>query len=313
MESRDISFLNGDIRLAGTLYEPDTVPPYPCVVVLHSASGGTRDYPFYQHLKTLLPERGFAVLLFDRRGSGDSTGHFETSDFNDLAGDGAAAFDMLCARPEIDDARIFLYGISQGGWIAPIVAVSRPTVAGLVIVSGSGVSPARQMDYGASYTLREMGFGNEVIARALALRQKVNEYYRGRGTRAELQAEIARAQNETWFDSAYIDRSEQVAEDVKQDKWFYEMDYDSRAIWARVRQPTLFVFAEKDRWVPVQESISNFRAATSHLTDVLFVQVPGTDHLMYERQNDGTESISEAYVDVMGEWLMRQQPRENAG
>ncbi|HET7375914.1 MAG TPA: alpha/beta fold hydrolase, partial [Anaerolineae bacterium] len=116
MIAEDVNFANGEIRLTGTLYRPTGTGPFPVMVVLHAATGGTRHYPFYQHLKTVLPANGCAVLIFDRRGSGESTGNFATASFDDLATDGLAAFGYLLTRDDVDHKRIGLYGISQGAW-----------------------------------------------------------------------------------------------------------------------------------------------------------------------------------------------------
>ena len=122
MTSEEILFSSQDIKLAGTLYMPEIIAPYPAVVVVHPASAGERTDPFYDHLKTELPEHGIAALIFDRRGSGASQGEFETADFEDLAGDVIAAVEYLQTRLDIDKRKIGLHGTSQGAWIAPIAA-----------------------------------------------------------------------------------------------------------------------------------------------------------------------------------------------
>ena len=303
MIAEDVAFSNYTLRLAGTLYKPDSEAPYPAAIVLHAANGGTRTYPFYQHLTARLPARGVAVLLYDRRGFGQSTGDFATSDFEDLAEDAIAAVDYLRSREDIDKERMGVYGISQGGWIAPIVAARKPAVAFLIIVSGCGVSPAKQMDYGASYALRLAGFSEAILAQAIALRNRVNEYYRGNIPHEVVKADIEQVQSEPWFQYAYVDKSEDLPEDVTQDKWYYELDYDPLPIWQQVQQPTLFVFAEHDRWVPISESLLNFGLVTTHLKDVTIVQIEGTDHLMVERNSQETAQVSDRYVERLIAWL----------
>src|SRR5512145_3351031 len=117
MVAQEIVFSNQAVQLAGTLYKPEAGSTSPAMVVLHAANGGTRQFAFYQHLTRQLPEHGIAVLLFDRRGSGQSAGNFETASFDTLAGDGRAAVEYLQSREDIDKKRIGLFGISQGGWI----------------------------------------------------------------------------------------------------------------------------------------------------------------------------------------------------
>jgi len=305
MNLEEIIFANKAVQLAGTLYKPETSTAYPALVVLHSANGGTRQFPLYQHLVTHLPAIGIAVLLFDRRGSGRSSGDFEIAGFETLAEDGSAAVDYLCSRDDIDKQRIGLYGVSQGAWIAPHVVGLRSDIAFLILVSGCGVSPAKQMDYGAAYNLRQQGYPESTVAQAIALRNRVNAYYRGHISREIVLAELDHAQCEPWFEEAYIHPSQHLPEDVTKTKWWYEFDYDPLPIWKQVRQPTLFLFAEDDRWVPVAESISKYKQATAHLKDVTMIQIKGTDHLMFNTRDQNAESISEEYMDTMIAWVMK--------
>jgi len=306
MVAEEVVFANETVQLAGTLYKPDTQMIYSALTVLHAANGGTRQFPIYQHLVTHLPACGIAVLLFDRRGSGRSNGDFETASFETLAKDGSAAVDYLRSRNDIDKERIGLYGISQGGWIAPLVVGQRSDIAFLIVVSGCGVSPAKQMDYGATYTLRQQGFTDNTIARAIALRNRVNEYYRGHISREVVSAELDSAQTEPWFQDAYISPSVDLPEEVTEEKWWYELDYDPLPVWKQIQQPTLFLFAENDRWVPVAESMREFELATTHIKDVTMIRTKGTDHLMYKTSDQEKETISEEYIETLIAWLMER-------
>lgn len=241
------------------------------------------------------------MLIFDRRGAGQSAGRFNTASFDDLAGDGAAAYDYLSSRPEIDPQKIGLYGISQGGWIAPLIAASRPTTAFLVIVSGCGVTPARQMDFSAVISLRQAGYTGREVAIAMRLRALENSYYRGQISGESLASEIKKFENAAWFEHAYVDSSSEIPPDYKSAKWFFEMDYDPLPVWERVRCPSLFLYAEQDRWVPAAESTFHLKNASRHLQDTAFFRVPGADHMMAE--NSAVESISGRYLEILTAWL----------
>lgn len=240
-----------------------------------------------------------AVLVFDRRGAGASEGHFETADFADLAGDVVAAVEYLQSRPDIDQARIGLHGTSQGGWIAPIAAVRRPDIALVVAVSASGVSPADQMNYGVAFHLAKSGFDQVAVDKAIELRNLVNEYFRGHVCREEAVAELGRFEHEPWYGSAYLSTSSRLPVDVTQSKWHYEMDYEPLSVWRDIRQPTLFLFAGVDEWVPTEQSTINYRKATAHLSDVTLQQIHGTDHLMC----DHTGEQSKEYLTTLIDWL----------
>jgi len=77
------------------------------------------------------------------------------------------------------------------------------------------------------------------------------------------------------------------------------MDYEPLSIWRKVKQPALFLFAEEDEWVPIEQSMINYKNATSHLSDVMLKQVNGTDHLMRNQEGE----ISQEYLDVLINWI----------
>jgi dipeptidyl aminopeptidase/acylaminoacyl peptidase len=303
MNSESISFFNHDIKFVGSLYKPEGEQPYPAIVVVHPASGGEQTDPFYDHLKSELPRHGIAVLVFDRRGAGGSQGKFETADFNDLAEDVVSAVEYLETRNDIIKPKIGLHGTSQGAWIAPIAAAKKPEIACVVAVSASGVTPAEQMDYGVAFHLEKDGYDRSVIDKAIELRTLVNEYFRGHVAMEVARSELSRYESEPWFRNAYLYPSQQLPDDVLQSKWHYEMDYEPLSIWNKVTQPTLFLFAETDEWVPVETSMKNYEVVTAHLKDVIIHRICGTNHLMSMSPNENTLDISFEYLDLLTGWL----------
>ena len=303
MTEEEITFFNQSIKLSGTLYKPKNAQLYPVVVVVHPASEAERTAAFYDHLKSELPQHGFAVLVFDRRGSGASDGNFETADFEDLAGDVVTAVKYLQSRSDVDKARIGLHGTSQGAWIAPIAAARKPDIAFVVAVSASGVSPANQMDYGVAFHLKQAGFDQTIIDKVIRLRNLVNEYFRGQVTREVVAAELRTFESEPWFENGYLYPSQELPVDITQSKWHYEMDYEPLSIWQEVKQPALFLFAEIDEWVPIEKSMVNYKNATSHLQDVTLIQVNGVDHMLRYLSGEHKAEISTEYIDILVKWL----------
>ena len=106
-------------------------------------------------------------------------------------------------------------------------------------------------------------------------------------------------EHESWYERGYLYPSRELPADITQSKWHYEMDYEPLSIWKKVTQPTLFLFAEVDEWVPVRQSMDNFGTAAAHLHDVTLRQIAGTDHLMRTQAGE----ISAEYLDVVLGWL----------
>ncbi len=138
------------MRLSGTLYLPAHGDHVPAVVVFWGAQAATREFAMYQQLATGLPAIGVAVLVFDRRGSGQSTGNAENQTFQELASDGIAALHTLQHTPRIDPKRVGFWGLSQGGWLSILAASQTSDAAFAIACSAPLVTPADQMTFAVS-------------------------------------------------------------------------------------------------------------------------------------------------------------------
>jgi uncharacterized protein len=157
------SFQNRDVRLAFTLDLPEGTGPFPAIVAGHGSGKTTRQ--FLAGFAAAWTRMGFAVLRFDKRGVGESTGTYVfvgTKDspwvFPELASDIAAGVRFLRTRPEIDKNRIGLAGWSQAGWILPHAARELGDVAFLVLFSGPVCTVGQEMYYSdlAEHTTRPL-------------------------------------------------------------------------------------------------------------------------------------------------------------
>jgi pimeloyl-ACP methyl ester carboxylesterase len=203
------------------------------------------------------------VLRYDRRG--------DDVPFEDQVADANAAVDLLRARPDIDRARIGLWGFSQGAWIAPMVAAESDRIAFLVLLASTGVSPAEQMRYGTVKHAREAGHGDDVARRILEVRGALEEYERARLSRDKAQRAVDAVADEPWFEHAYVRRELPDAPG-----FWPDMDFDPAAVFARVRVPTLLFYGEDDEWQPIDASIAVWRKAG--VDDLTIVRLPGTGH-----------------------------------
>ena len=156
----EISFRNDArcIGLAGMLFLPHGDGPFPGVAIIHGSGTSRRDNGWYLTLAKHLQDNGVVVLLPDKRGSEQSQGDWHTSDFHDLATDTLAALHYLQSRPEVESSKIGVIGMSQGGWIAPIVAAESDDLSFLVSMVGAAVTPREQLAYEENHNVRQMGF-----------------------------------------------------------------------------------------------------------------------------------------------------------
>ncbi len=169
-----ISFSNAELALAGTVYEPLSGGPHPAAVFIHGSGASDRDNLWYQAIVHHLVSDGIAVLLPDKRGTGQSEGDWTIASFSDFAADALAGVEALAERTRIGADRIGLVGISQGGWIAPLAAHLSERVAFVVNVSGSTVTPNRQL-------VHELGGGAFGKLRAAVAKRRRPVWWRKNG------------------------------------------------------------------------------------------------------------------------------------
>jgi pimeloyl-ACP methyl ester carboxylesterase len=261
------------------------------IVALHGAGAGTRDFFLYEHLHEVLPPVGIGVVTFDRRGDGESTGDSSRGRFEVQVGD------ALAVRAAIDAKRVGLWGISQGGWIGPLAAAASDRVAFLVLVSAAGVSPSEQMFYANAEQLRLAGYDESVIEQALALRRRFEDWVHGHTSHhEELASDLWAALDEPWFGFLYM--PPELLDEESRGLWIEEMDFDPRPIFERVRVPTLLFYGEADSWIPVPESIEEWRAVRGD--DVDIVVIPQAEHDL--TLSDGM--LAPQYERTLVEWLV---------
>lgn len=86
-------------------------------------------------LRGLAARSGTLFFRVDKPGVGDSEGVCANTDFDTELAGYRAAFRQFLSRPDVDTARIFLFGWSNGGGVAPLVPEGEP-VAGYVVSGG---------------------------------------------------------------------------------------------------------------------------------------------------------------------------------
>lgn len=309
--SEPVTFRNGDTTLSGTLYLPGDRHLLGAVIVTHTASKPLGDASLYHHLVQMLPPLGIAVLTYDRRGSGRSGGTLESSDYAILADDAIAAARLLKADPRIDPARIGVWGLSQGGWLALLAAAKSPDIRFVVSIAAPVVTPDVQMMYRSENALRIRGYSEADITQMRATRQAIDNYMRGVGDRDTAQRLTDAARTKPWFELLYLGPT---VGDRATSRWRKEMEYDPLPTLEKVEVPALILFGANDPVVPVATSVA--RISGLHRPNIVTHVVADADHHMAtsmtpETQMNPSQTAAVApeaveYFSVMTSWMSRQ-------
>ncbi len=131
MLTRDFTLEVDGLDIFARLYLPAGKMLYPVVCVCHGIPAGIPDPSDrgYALLAEQICRHGFAVLLFNFRGTGASGGNF---DILGWTRDLKAVVNYLCALPEVDKSRLVLLGFSGGAAVSIYVASEERRVSSVV-------------------------------------------------------------------------------------------------------------------------------------------------------------------------------------
>ncbi len=270
------AFRNGKVSLRGVLFSPEGGGPHPAVVFIHGTGYATADRPYEMSLLYPFLDRGIAVLLFDKRGCGKSTGDWRTASLEDLAGDVGAAVEALRCHPSIAPFKIGVYGISEGGWVAPIVA-GTSRLAFLVNQGGPAVPPLEDEIDDLTAGVGRLGLPPSEHAVALDLARAWVELYRSPEAMPRYLAALEAARQRPWF-GPIEDRLPTSEDDWEVQWWRKRGRLDPLPHWTAVDIPALVLIGENDDTMSCEKNIALFKKIGQSAASLDVRVVSGADH-----------------------------------
>ena len=303
----DVSFHNGAVTLAGTLCILRKSGRHAAVVLLQGSGSETR-WGTNRFIADRFARSGIAALVYDKRGSGASTGDWKASSYVDLANDAIAGIDLLASRSEIDPTRIGLHGHSEGGIIAAIAAAHAPSKVAFVVAEDTVAGLVRDQDfYRVSHQITQAGFTNAEIKEALTLYKLMLDVACGTKPYHDLATASQAVREKRWYEWLAI-----PPEDSYLWSWYPKIgNLDTLVFWKEVRAPVLLVYGESDQLVPVDESVARIEAALDKAnTSYTAVIVPNAQHnLTIQPEPNGPFfwwKAAPGIVDIVVGWVLQR-------
>lgn len=294
LTSHDVTFASGDATLSGTLITPTTPGPHPAIILLHGSGRLTRfSFGPYPHFFTSL---GLSVLIYDKRGTGASTGRFfdrTTLYPHVFVQDALAAVRFLASRADIDARRIGIWGISEGGMLSTQVAAASNQVA-FIINSGGFMLPLwEQVLYNIEAQLRADGLSPRDVADAVTFQRLATGTMRTGDGWEQFSAAQADARRTKWYAQYFGDSAGFSSLDSLRRQWEYVYKFDPRIALGSVRCPVLGLFGELDTATPPEVSLRNMREGLTGggNRDVTLRLVPKANHPLMEARTGGNIEV----------------------
>lgn len=284
------------VHLEGTLSFPQGNGKFPCMVLVSGSGQQNRDEEIFQHkpflvLADYLASRGIAVLRYDDRGVGASTGSLDNADTRLFAEDAEAMFRALKGNKHVDPKRLGMGGHSEGGAIAPMVAARNKDVKFVVMLAGQGCTGLDVMLQQNEAILRTKGLSEKLISIRMACMRELFSMPTG-SSQKEFKAVIDRhtaGLSKEQIDSIGLGRGAAAAAKQQMDsRWMQTfLTLDPAEYLTKVKCPILALNGSKDQQVLPQPNIERIKELNPQADCILEL---GLNHLF---QHCGTGSPDE--------------------
>ncbi len=289
---------HANVTLAGTLTLPSKRGNYPAVILISGSGPQNRDGEWMEHKPFLviadhLTRQGIAVLRYDDRGFGKSTGNFHSGTSLDFSTDVESAIKFLKTRKGIDVKKIGLIGHSDGAMIAPMVAAKMSDVSFIVMLAGPGIPISELMVKRQVLMERRQGKSESEI-------QQSKEYIEALLTiiiTSESEENLNSALNQFANDTKDQIPDDQIPPGMTKDEfisrqvamlsspWFkYVFTYDPGPVMEKVKCPVLALNGDKDVQVPSAENLQAIKKAlfAGENDDVTVKELKDLNHMFQE-------------------------------
>lgn len=319
--------LKAGVKLVGTLTLPSGQGPFPAVLLITGSGPQDRDETIFNHkpflvLADYLTRQGVAVLRVDDRGVGGSTGDFSRATSEDFASDVLAGIEYLKTCKEIDAKKIGLIGHSEGGLIAPMVAIKSPDVALIVLMAGTGLTGEEILYLQGALISRAMGVSEEDITKNRQFNEKIFSLIR-----QEKDVKIIEEKLRQMFMADWTELNEEEKNKIGDPEVFLEaqlqsllspwfrffLTYDPKPTLSKVKCPVLAINGEKDLQVPPKENLSAIEEAlkSGGNQDYTIKEIPNLNHLFQTAQiglpseyGKIEETISPIALKIITDWIL---------
>ncbi len=318
---------SANVTLSGTLTLPDTQNTSPAVILIHGSGPNDRNgtsMGTFHLLADYLTRQGIAVLRYDKRGAGESTGNYGESTTLDFTSDVKAAMEFLKNDARINPELIGLIGHSEGGVIAPLVASQNDEVAFMVLMAGLGQSFGDAAAYMRTNYAKSIG---KTDTEAAVLQEWYSRFYTIAGVENDTiqrQLKIHESYNDLPEASKNVIgwTEDDITREVKGTYWAWfhaALKLDPQKYLNESACPTLAVTGEKDRQANPIENLPIIEKSLKEgkCKDYTVLEMPGLNHLFQTAETGAIseyeqipEIIAPIALETISQWIMERVDME---
>lgn len=301
-----LSIKSKGVNLAAEIYKPTQNKLHPAIVLLHGSTTNLKNqYTFYADFFANL---GFEVLIFDKRGNGESTGNYSTASYDDLVDDAIACLRVLKYSKTVDTTEIGLWGFSQGATLLPYI-MTKTNIPSFLIAKSPEIYSISQAS-AFSDSMRIVNRGNSpanghIVAESHRQVEKMirnGSDYKAVETYVNQNAAKYNFMSQTGlYGNISINKSEF-------DGYYWKgREKDFYPYWKNIGIKTLVLFGEEDEYINANRNENTLLGFMN--TKIIVKKFPRANHAMKKTFNPAKypdfdwPRITEGYLDYIEEWI----------
>ena len=270
-KNEDVSFESNELKINGTIWYPKNEGNKAIVIL---TSSGHADRSASRAEAMLFAQRGFTTFHYDKRGTGNSEGDWQTATIDELVMDDINAIKFFSEKTGISLTNIGIKGSSQGATKVPYVLTELESLEYGVAVSCPGGS-LLESDLNYWKNRNAEVIGNEIDA-ATNFQRKVFEFIAGKLSRADIEKAINNEKSNSWFSNVWVPNLDEVQIDKK-------LLYSPIPYFETTKQPILILQGTSDEIIPVNSHEIISEALTKSGNDsYTIILLEEASHSMYK-------------------------------
>ncbi|UYQ94222.1 alpha/beta fold hydrolase [Chitinophaga horti] len=329
-EVENITFNNtkDNVTLAGTFTRPRGTGKVPAVLLITGSGAQDRNEELFGHkpfwvIADYFTRNGIAVLRYDDRGFGKSTGNYGKADVNDFARDAAAGVAWLQQRADVDAAKVGVLGHSEGGMVVQMLAANDKSIGFIVSMAGPGLNGVDMARLQNAAVNRSGGMPDSVIKVITAENTRLL-----RMLAAEKNIDTLRRKLVPLVNNLYDAMPELYRKGLQKPAFTFQtitsttspamlsiVRFDPALYMPKIKCPVLAINGEKDIQVSAKENIEGWSSGLKKAgnKDVTVHIFPGLNHLFQQCKTCDVQeyamleqTISPEVLEMMTKWIQQR-------
>ncbi|MGI9548149.1 MAG: alpha/beta hydrolase family protein [Flavobacteriaceae bacterium] len=321
-EKEQVSF-SSDIPIEGLFLKPEGAGPHPAILLLHGSGSSHQEYNklyFKFHANAFL-EKGFAVLVYTKRGSGKHAVDYDNFTYKQLLDDAGAALKFIRQQKDVDQEKVGIMGLSESGWFTPELALLDGNIKFIINRVSSPFSYTKTVIHEVKMDARDEGFTKKEISKHIVpITERIWQFYidvyrdpslANGPERVAINQLLAEAHKDDrlgkWFTFDELTAYDSLRYNSRGKRY----SYDPMPHFKKLECPLFYVMGEKDVNMPTKEVVDfleNYRQTEGKKIDIKVYE--GASHYLYKYGlKDGPFEgwlYHNGYLDLLSSWASDQ-------